>query len=283
MKILIVYLPKLQFGTSLMDKIRFSILGCGSSGGVPRIGNSWGACDPNNPRNNRKRCSLLIQRFGKNGVTNILIDTSPDMRQQLLDANIGNLDAVIYTHEHADHLHGLDDLRIIVLNRGKRLPIYAAKRASIYIQERFSYAFATPKNSPYPPILSMHKLENNLVISGDGGRIDITTFDVEHGSITCSAICVSNVLYTPDISGISKEIEKHIFGLDCWILDALRYATHPSHSHFEQSLQWIKKYKPNSAILTNMHIDLDYETLCQNTPKNVTPAYDGLQFEKDID
>ena len=260
-----------------MGELRFTILGCGSSGGVPRLGGQWGNCDPNNVKNFRKRCSLLIQRFENNNVTNVLIDTTPDMRQQLLDAKIGKLDAVIYTHEHADHLHGLDDLRMIVINMQKRLPVFASKQTKNSILERFGYAFKTPKGSPYPPILDMNDLTETLEIQGAGGPIKFTSFDVDHGNILVSAIKVNNVLYTPDISTVRNDTE--LRDLDYWILDSLRYKPHPSHVNLEQALGLIDRYKPKKAILTNLHVDLDYLTLLNETPDNVVPAHDGLQIK----
>ncbi|MDB2563267.1 MBL fold metallo-hydrolase [Amylibacter sp.] len=260
-----------------MGELRFTILGCGSSGGVPRLGGQWGNCDPNNVKNFRKRCSLLIQRFENNNVTNVLIDTTPDMRQQLLDAKIGKLDAVIYTHEHADHLHGLDDLRMIVINMQKRLPVFASEQTKNSILERFGYAFKTPKGSPYPPILNMNDLTETLEIQGAGGPIKFTSFDVDHGNILVSAIKVNNVLYTPDISKVRNDTE--LRDLDYWILDSLRYKPHPSHVNLEQALGLIDRYKPRKAILTNLHVDLDYLTLLNETPDNVVPAHDGLQIK----
>ena len=260
-----------------MGELRFTILGCGSSGGVPRLGSHWGNCDPNNVKNFRKRCSLLIQRFENNNVTNVLIDTTPDMRQQLLDAKIGKLDAVIYTHEHADHLHGLDDLRMIVINMQKRLPVFASKQTKNSILERFGYAFKTPKGSPYPPILDMNDLTETLEIQGAGGPIKFTSFDVDHGNILVSAIKVNDVLYTPDISKVRNDTE--LRDLDYWILDSLRYKPHPSHVNLEQALGLIDRYKPRKAILTNLHVDLDYTTLLNETPDNVVPAHDGLQIK----
>jgi phosphoribosyl 1,2-cyclic phosphate phosphodiesterase len=260
-----------------MRELRFTILGCGSSGGVPRLGGHWGNCDPNNVKNFRKRCSLLIQRFENNGVTNVLIDTTPDMRQQLLDAKIGKLDAVIYTHEHADHLHGLDDLRMIVINMQKRLQVFASKQTKNSILERFGYAFKTPKGSPYPPILDMNDLTETLEIQGAGGPIKFTSFDVDHGNILVSAIKVNDVLYTPDISKVRNDTE--LRDLDYWILDSLRYKPHPSHVNLEQALGLIDRYKPRKAILTNLHVDLDYTTLLNETPDNVVPAHDGLQIK----
>ena len=260
-----------------MGELRFTILGCGSSGGVPRLGGHWGNCDPNNVKNFRKRCSLLIQRFDNDNVTNVLIDTTPDMRQQLLDAKIGKLDAVIYTHEHADHLHGLDDLRMIVINMQKRLPVFASKQTKNSILERFGYAFKTPKGSPYPPILDMNDLPETLEIQGAGGPIKFTSFDVDHGNILVSAIKVNDVLYTPDISKVRNDTE--LRDLDYWILDSLRYKPHPSHVNLEQALGLIGRYKPRKAILTNLHVDLDYTTLLNETPDNVVPAHDGLQIK----
>ncbi|MDC1412237.1 MBL fold metallo-hydrolase [Amylibacter sp.] len=260
-----------------MGELRFTILGCGSSGGVPRLGGHWGNCDPNNVKNFRKRCSLLIQRFENNNVTNVLIDTTPDMRQQLLDAKIGKLDAVIYTHEHADHLHGLDDLRMIVINMQKRLPVFASKQTKNSILERFGYAFKTPNGSPYPPILDMNDLTETIEIQGAGGPIKFTSFDVDHGNILVSAIKVNDVLYTPDISTVRNDTE--LRDLDYWILDSLRYNPHPSHVNLEQALGLIDRYKPKKAILTNLHVDLDYLTLLNETPDNVVPAHDGLQIK----
>ena len=261
-----------------MAELRFTILGCGSSGGVPRLGGNWGVCDPNNPRNKRGRCSLLIQRFENDGVTSVLIDTSPDMRYQLLDAQVGELDAVVYTHEHADHLHGLDDLRMIVIAMKRRLPVYAGPRTREMILGRFNYAFETPMGSPYPPILDMHDLGAELNVDGAGGQIKITTFDVEHGNIDVRAIRVNDVLYTPDISALMGNPDHDLANLDTWILDSLRYTQHPSHINVEQALEWIAKYQPKNAILTNLDIELDYDTLQGETPAHVTPAYDGMQI-----
>jgi len=257
-----------------MGELRFTILGCGSSGGVPRLGGHWGNCDPNNVKNFRKRCSLLIQRFENNNVTNVLIDTTPDMRQQLLDAKIGKLDAVIYTHEHADHLHGLDDLRMIVINMQKRLPVFASKQTKNSILERFGYAFKTPKGSPYPPILDMNDLPETLEIQGAGGPIKFTSFDVDHGNILVSAIKVNDVLYTPDISTVRNDTE--LRDLDYWILDSLRYKPHPSHVNLEQALGLIDRYKPKKAILTHMGHWLDYNELKNKCPNNVEPGIDGM-------
>lgn len=261
-----------------MNQIRFTILGCGSSGGVPRLGNKWGVCDPKNPKNKRQRCSMLVERIGKDGTTTVLVDTSPDMREQLLTANIGWLDGVIYTHEHADHVHGLDDLRMIVINRREKLAVYASGNAKSEIRNRFSYAFETPDGSDYPPILEMHTLSDELIINGKGGPIKIETFDVPHGTISVRAVKINGVLYTPDISDLPQNPNEFFAGIDTWILDCLRHTPHPSHVNVETALGWIKRFNPKNAVLTNLHIDLDYDALSESTPNNVVPAFDGMQI-----
>jgi len=262
-----------------MASITFQILGCGSSGGVPRLGGVWGACDPKNPKNDRQRCSLLITRQTANGKTSVLIDTTPDMRRQLLNAKVDNLDAVLYTHDHADHVHGLDDLRMLVLRNRKRLQVWADKQVQKSLNERFGYAFIQPQGSPYPPILDMNDLMGDLSITGDGGTIDIVPFYVKHGGINALGFRINNFAYLPDVSEIPEKSWKLLDNLDCWVVDALRYTPHPSHSHLSQTLEWIDRANPKRAIITNMHIDLDYETVCKETPERVTAAYDGMQIQ----
>ena len=262
-----------------MASITFQILGCGSSGGVPRLGGVWGACDPNNPKNDRQRCSLLITKQNENGKTSVLIDTTPDMRRQLLNAKVDNLDAVLYTHDHADHVHGLDDLRMLVLRNRKRLQVWADKQVQKSLNERFGYAFIQPPGSPYPPILDMNDLMGDLSITGDGGTIDIVPFYVKHGGINALGFRINNFAYLPDVSEIPEKSWKLLDNLDCWVVDALRYTPHPSHSHLLQTLEWIDRANPKRAIITNMHVDLDYETVCKETPQRVTAAYDGMQIQ----
>lgn len=257
-----------------------TILGCGSSGGVPRLGGIWGACDPIEPRNRRRRCSLLVTREGPGGRTAVLIDTSPDMRAQLLDAEIGHLDAVIYTHEHADHMHGLDDLRMVVFNRGSRLPVYADAPTQSALLNRFAYAFVQPEGSSYPPILDLHPLAPVTVIEGAGGPIAFEQIPVEHGRIRANGFRIrgeaGDLAYIPDVSEIAPEALRQLEGLSIFIIDALRYKPHPSHAHLEQSLAWIEALAPERAVLTNLHIDLDYHTLEAQTEAHITPAYDGM-------
>ena len=265
-----------------MDRLVFTILGCGSSGGVPRLGGHWGACDPSNPKNRRRRCSLLIERHSLKGSTRVLVDTSPDMRDQLLDAGVGELDAVIYTHSHADHVHGIDDLRQIVFNMRNRLPVWADGPTQEALMSRFGYAFVQPEGSPYPPILDLHTIRHTFTIDGAGGPIEITPFKVNHGSIDALGFRVGELAYLPDVIEIYDDAWPLLEGLDCWILDALRRKPHPTHAHLALALDWIARVKPRRAVLTNMHIDLDHDAVAAETPAHITPAHDGMTIAYEI-
>ena len=265
-----------------MSEITFRILGCGSSGGVPRLGGNWGACDPNNRKNDRQRCSLLITQEINNDKTTVLIDTTPDMRRQLLTANVKNLDAILYTHDHADHVHGLDDLRMLALLNRKKLSVWADHNVQKSLLDRFGYAFKQPPGSPYPAILELNNLSGPLVISGAGGDIKIIPFYVKHGGINALGFRINDFAYLPDVSEIPTNSNNQLSNLDCWVVDALRYTPHPSHSHLAQTLEWINNFKPKRAILTNMHIDLDYKKVCEETPSHVTAAYDGMEIKYEI-
>lgn len=256
--------------------LRFTILGCGSSGGVPRLGGHWGACDPENPKNRRQRCSMLVEKVSDEGSTRVLIDTSPDMRGQLLDAGVGELDAVVWTHSHADHVHGLDDLRMIVFNMRKRLQCWADGDTQRDLMARFGYAFVQPKGSPYPPILEMNTIDGPVHVEGAGGVIELKPFEVNHGSIEALGFRVGGLAYLPDVAEMSEEAWEAVQGLDVWVLDALRREPHPTHSHLAKSLEWIEQAAPKRAVLTNMHIDLDYAEVEAETPEHITPAYDGM-------
>lgn len=262
----------------MMAELRFTILGCGSSGGVPRLGGHWGDCDPNNPRNRRRRCSMLVERTSADGTTRVLIDTSPDLRSQLLDAEIGALDAVAYTHSHADHVHGIDDLRMIVFNMRARLPVWADGATQNDLLSRFGYAFVQPHGSPYPPILDLFTIEGPFTVVGAGGPIELSPFEVEHGSIDALGFRIGPLAYLPDVSGMTTEAWEAVEGADTWVLDALRRTPHPSHSHMAQSLEWIKTSGVSRAVLTNMHIDMDYAAVDAETPDNIAPAFDGMQI-----
>ncbi|MEP2533867.1 MBL fold metallo-hydrolase [Shimia sp.] len=262
-------------------QLTFTILGCGSSGGVPRLGGHWGECDPENPKNRRQRCSMLVERETTEGKTTVLIDTSPDMRNQLLTENVGTLDAVVYTHAHADHVHGIDDLRMVVYNMRKRISVWADGPTQERLFSGFSYAFIQPEGSPYPPILDMHTIDGDVTISGAGGDITLTPIKVNHGSIDALAFRVNDLVYMPDVADIEGEAWDQLQGLDCWVLDTLRRTPHPTHSHFDNSLDWIARAAPRRAVLTNMHIDLDYETVKTETADHITPAFDGMKITYD--
>ena len=266
---------------------RFTILGSGSSGGVPRIGNEWGACDPSEPKNRRLRSSFLIEKFKdepKNqgeGCTRLLIDTSPDIRQQLLNANIATVDAVAYTHSHADHIHGIDDLRVVYFNLKKRLPVYYDKKTGEDLHIKFGYCFVAPEDKNYVPILEGHelKLEEPLVIDGAGGRIEAVPFTQYHGNAHSLGFRVGDLCYCTDVSSFPDRAFKYLENLDVLILDALRDAPHPCHLTVSQALEVIEEYKPKRAILTHLHVDLDYQELKARLPEHVEPAYDGMVIE----
>ncbi len=259
------------------------ILGCGSSGGVPRLGGEngegyWGACDPQNPKNRRTRCSLLVRQKSQSGETAVLVDTSPDMRQQLLDARVSRLDGVLISHGHADQLHGMDDLRVLVLHNRTKIDVWTDQRAMKDVMQKFGYCFVQPEGSDYPPILNAHEIAEPFApfaIPGPGGDLMVRTFGLRHGRIRALGFRFGGLAYTPDTDALDEAAFAALEGLDCWIVDALRHTPHPSHAHLERSLEWIAKVRPKRAILTNMHVDMDYESLKRDLPPGVEPAYDG--------
>ncbi len=261
--------------------MQFTILGCGSSGCVPRVGQGWGECDPKNPKNRRRRCSLLVERIGPHGRTTVLVDTSPDLREQLLDAKIARLDGILFTHDHADHTHGLDDVRPLTLVQRKRIDVYLDEQTSRILNTRFSYCFHTPPGSEYPPIVTEHRIVagKKVTIEGKGGAIEALPLLHEHGNITALGFRFGGLVYSPDVNGFPAETLPSLEGLDVWILDALRYRPHPSHFSVEESLRWLARMNPKRGVLTNLHSDVDFETLRQKLPANVEPAYDGLKIE----
>ncbi len=260
--------------------MKVTILGCGSSGGVPRIGGTdgqgdWGACDPAEPRNRRRRCSILVE----NGPTRVLVDCSPDMREQLLDARVATLDAVFITHDHADQSHGIDDLRMIAQNMMRRVPVHAGPETLAVLRSRFSYCFEATSNGAYPAILEAHEITRpfaDIRIGPADAPITVRAFDQDHGTMVSQGFRFGPVAYSSDVVNLDDAAFAALEGVECWIVDALRYRPHPTHSHLEKTLAWISRVRPRRAILTNLHIDLDYRALINSLPDCVEPAYDGM-------
>ncbi len=262
---------------------QLTILGCGPSGGVPRIGPNWGQCEPSNPKNRRRRCSVLVQRFDKRGVTRVLIDTPPDMREQLIDARVSELDGVLYTHDHADHTHGIDDLRMVCYAMKRRVDVYADTATRDSLVARFGYCFEAAPGSGYHPILTVHDIEPGkaVMIEGAGGPVVGLAIPQVHGDIASLGFRFGKLGYSPDVSDLSDAAVEMLADLDVWIVDALRYTPHPSHFHVKRALQWIERVAPKRAILTHMTTDLDYDALRRELPEHVEPAYDGMQISFD--
>ena len=257
-----------------------TILGCGSSGGVPRVAQGWGVCDPSNPRNRRRRCSILVEHAGDAGTTQVLVDTSPDLREQLIDAEVDRLDGILMTHPHADHLHGIDDVRPLVLQMRRKLDIYMDEPTSQVVRSSFSYIFETPEGSQYPPLLSEQRLKSGHAcsIDGPGGPLDAMPFRLDHGEIEALGFRFKNFAYTPDFVKVFPGSWEHLEGLDLWIIDALRYTTHPTHLSISEALEMIRMLRPKRAVLTNLSSEVDYETLRKELPANAEPAFDGMRL-----
>ena len=261
--------------------LTFTILGCGSSMGVPRVALGWGSCDPNNPKNRRRRCAFLVERVDAHGRrTRVLVDCTPDLREQLLDAEVDWLDGVLITHEHADHTHGIDDLRPLFVHKRQRVNVWLDEPTSRAMHARFGYCFMTPPGSEYPPILTEHRLVPGQAVSiaGQGGSIEALAVLQNHGDIPSLGFRFGNVAYSADIKSLPADSIVALAGLDLWIVDALRKAPHPSHFNLEEALGWIGRIKPKRAILTNLHSDMDYESLRASLPPNVEPAYDRMML-----
>ncbi|MEM0898488.1 MAG: MBL fold metallo-hydrolase [Pseudomonadota bacterium] len=262
-------------------KLQLTVLGCGSSPGVPRLNGDWGNCDPNNPKNRRMRASLLVERITKQGRTTVVIDTGPDFRAQMLLAGVTQLDGVVYTHGHADHIHGIDDLRTFVFTSGHLMPVYADDTTFNRLREGFGYCFETPEGSSYPPTLKPHRIahEKAFSIEGQGGHLTFQPLYQRHGSIHSLGFRIGDVAYCPDVSAIPDDTTAQMQNLDVLIIDALQYREHVSHFSIAQAINFIDQLKPKRAYLTHMHIPLDYETVQKETPDHVQPCYDGLVIE----
>lgn len=267
---------------------RLTILGSGSSGGVPRSNGDWGLCDPANPKNRRRRCSALIEHAADlpalqagQAVTRLVIDTSPDFREQMLSAAVPRLDAVLMTHDHADQTHGLDDLRAFALLQRQRMPIWMDAATAKTLTTRFGYAFKAPKGSPYPAILDQRDMPapgSELIVDGAGGPISVIVFDQEHGSIRSVGFRIGALAYSADINGMPEPGAAVLAGVGCWVVDALRHEPHPTHFCVDDALREIERVGARAAVLTNLHITLDYDALTARLPRGVRCANDGLQI-----
>ena len=271
----------------MRNRIKTTILGCGSSGGVPRVGGDFGACDPAIPENYRTRCSILIEKYDyslSDEPTTILIDTSPDLRAQLLKAQVKYLDAVFFTHDHADQTHGIDDIRPIAYNSKALINAFMDAPTQASLIKRFGYIFNGYEVDGYPPLMQINPLPefgSEFEIDGKGGKIGFTPLRQEHGSIQSVGFRYGKTAYCNDLNVLPPESIDCLYDLDFFIVDVLRYKPHPSHAHLDLALEWIEKIKPKQAILTNLHIDMDYKILLETLPENIVPAFDGMLINQD--
>ena len=254
-------------------KIKFTLLGCGYSMGVPRIDGYFGSCDPKEKKNYRTRCSAAISVSNKN----YLIDTSPDLKNQLLNNKIKSVDGIFYTHSHADQTHGINDLRVFFLKKMRRIPVYADKNTTKYLLKNFKYCFKS--SSEYPPTLKINKLKKINKIEINKNIISIQAVTVRHGKINCIAYIINNkCAYASDVSKIyEKDITKFL-NLKYFVVDCLRYKNHYSHFNFDKVLELVKIIKPKLTILTNLNTEMDYAKLKKKLPQNIVPGYDGMKL-----
>ncbi|MGE5268163.1 MAG: MBL fold metallo-hydrolase [Thiohalocapsa sp.] len=253
--------------------MKVTVLGCGPSWGVPAIGGDWGRCDPAEPRNNRRRCSLLVESRG----VHILIDMAPDLRQQLLDARVGRVDAVLLTHPHADHLHGIDDLRMSSQLENQAVPLYASAATLVEVERRFGYALrpVPPDRRVYRPALTPHAVDGPFTAAG----LTVVPFAQSHGYSTTTGFRIGKVGYSTDVVELDEAAFAVLAGVELWVVDCLRRQAHPTHSHLAKSLAWIARIRPRRAVLTHMDQSLDYRELSAELPDGVEPGYDGLTIE----
>jgi phosphoribosyl 1,2-cyclic phosphate phosphodiesterase len=271
----------------MSSTLQFTILGCGSSGGVPRADGDWGVCDPAEPRNRRSRCALLVRRpsaAGPEQETTVLVDASPDLRLQTAAAGARRLDAVLMTHDHADQSHGIDDVRAFAIRAMRRIPVHMDEATQATMLSRFGYVFRG--GDGYPAICDDYRIPPHgrpWAIEGPSGAIPVVTFDQDHGGMRSVGYRFGPLAYSSDVVGMPDEAFEALKGVRVWIVDALRYRPHPTHAHLDLALEWIARAKPERAILTNMHIDMDYNALCQRLPADIEPAFDGMTLDLALD
>jgi len=266
--------------------LEFTILGCGSSGGVPRADGDWGDCDPANPKNLRSRCSMLVRRRGEGAEqeTTAIVDTSPDLRLQTAHAGAKRLDAILLTHDHADQVHGIDDVRAFFIRQRARIDCHMDAATDASMMRRFGYIFEG--EGGYPAICERRPIPahgERWRVDGPSGAIPVVTFDQDHGGVRSVGYRFGGVAYSSDVVDLDEAAFAALADLDVWIVDALRYRPHPTHAHLERTLGWIERLRPRRTILTNLHIDLDFETLTHELPPGVEPAFDGLRFEHELE
>ena len=264
-------------------KLEVTILGSGSSTGVPRANGDWGAADPANPKNRRSRCSLMVRRPDEGPTdtwTGLVIDTSPEFRLQTSGAGLRRLDAVLLTHDHADQTHGLDDIRTFAMIQRARIPTHMDEATHESLMRRFGYVFrgeggylAIADDKRIPP----HGLPWH--VDGPSGSIPVVTFDQDHGGVRSVGYRLGNMAYSSDVVDLPQSAFDALRDLDVWIVDCLRWTPHPTHAHVEKTLSWISQVKPKRAILTDLHIDIDFDDLTSKIPPGVEVAFDGLRFE----
>lgn len=264
-------------------RLRATVLGCGSSGGVPRVGGDWGVCDPEDPRNRRTRCSILVRAGEGTDTTNILVDTSPDLREQLLRADVRRVDALLYTHDHADQCNGIDDMRALSYRMRRQVPTYMDAPTREQLMLRFGYCFEMPEGRVHPPILdAMPTLQvgDTLTIEGPGGAVRIKALGLSHGPTpSLGYLFEDRLAYTPDVHDIGESALAALDGVGTWICDALRYHDHPTHAYADKTLMWQAHTRAKRMVLTNLHIDMNYATLSTELPGAQLPAFDGLEVE----
>lgn len=268
-----------------MARLVFTVLGSGASPGVPRITGDWGLCDPSEPRNRRTRCAALVERFADGAApTRVVIDTGPDFHRQMIAAGPGHLDGVVYTHSHADHVHGIDELRQYAIDARRLIDIYCDDATFARLESAFGYCFHGGEIGSYPPILRRHKILAGMPfsIAGPGGPIEVLPFRQIHGEIDSLGLRIGGIAYSSDFKDAPPESLDALAGLDLWILDALRRAPHPSHTSVEEAVAWVERVKPRRAVFTHMTNQLDYQTLRASLPAGIEPGYDGMQFAYEI-